>query len=70
MSRKLVYSIVLVVIIMGVLGVAFNVQMVEAPYLIIYIKADGSIDPSTPNIESLNNVTYTFKADMNASIVV
>ena len=70
MSRKLVYSIVLVVVIMGVLGVAFNVQMVEAPYLVIYIKADGSIDPSTPNIESLNNVTYTFKADMNASIVV
>jgi len=70
MSRKLVYSIVLVVVILGVLGVAFNVQMVEAPYLVIYIKADGSIDPSTPNIENLNNVTYTFKADMNASIVV
>jgi parallel beta-helix repeat protein len=70
MSRKVVYSVVLVVVIMGVLGVAFDVQMVEAPYLVIYIKADGSIDPSTPNIESLNNVTYTFKADMNASIVV
>ena len=70
MNRKLVYSIVLVVVLIGVLGVVFNVQKVEAPHLIIFIRADGSIDPSGVNITSSDNVTYTFTADINASIVV
>jgi len=55
---------------MGVLGASFNVHKVEAQYPIIYIKADGSIDPSTANITSSDNVTYTFTADINARIVV
>jgi parallel beta-helix repeat protein len=70
MSKKPVCLIVLFTVLVGVLGVSFNVHKVDAPYQIIYIKADGSIEPSTPNIESLDNVTYTFKANMNASIVV
>jgi len=55
---------------MGVLGASFNVHKVEAQLGTIYIKADGSIDPPTANITSLDNVTYTFTADNNASIVV
>jgi parallel beta-helix repeat protein len=70
MGKKSVYSIVLFVVLMGVLGVALNVHKVEAPYPIIYIKADGSIDPATANVTSSDNVTYTFTADINASIVV
>lgn len=66
MSKKPVCLIVLFTVLVGVLGVSFNVHKVDAPYQIIYIKADGSIEPSTPNIESLDNVTYTFKANMNA----
>jgi peptide/nickel transport system substrate-binding protein len=36
----------------------------------IYIRADGSIDPDTAPISSLDNVTYTFTANINDSIVV
>ncbi len=60
----------LAIILMGVLGASFNVHKVEAQYPIIYIKADGSIDPATANITSSDNVTYIFTADINARIVV
>ena len=70
MSKKPVYLTVLVIVLMGVLGASFNVHKVEAPYPIIYIKADGSIDPATANITSSDNVTYIFTANINASIVV
>ena len=70
MSRKLVYSIVLVVVLMGVLGVSFNVHKVEALLGTIYVRADGSIDPSTANITSADNVTYTFTDNIYDSIVV
>jgi len=69
MSRKLVCSMVLVFVFMGVLGVSINVHKVKA-YPSISIRADGSIDPETANITSLDNVTYAFTADINASIVV
>jgi parallel beta-helix repeat protein len=69
-TKKAVYSLVLVFVLMGVLGVSINVPKVEAPYPIIFIKADGSIDPPTADITSSDNVTYTFVADINASIVV
>jgi parallel beta-helix repeat protein len=37
----------------------------------IYIRADGSVDPSTAPISSMDNVTYTFNGDIiNNSIVV
>lgn len=36
----------------------------------IYIRADGSIDPSTAPISSMDNVTYTFDGNINNSIVV
>jgi len=60
----------LTLLFIGILSLTFDIQPVEAPYPIIYIKADGSIDPSTANITSPDNVTYTFTADINASIVV
>ena len=70
MIKKLVSLVVLVFILMGVLGLTIAVREVEAPYPVIYIMADGSIVPSTANISSPDNVTYTFMADINASIVV
>jgi len=36
----------------------------------IYIRADGSVDPSTAPISSMDNVTYTFNGNINNSIVV
>jgi len=68
MSRKLVYSVVLVVVLMGVFGLAFRVQRVEASGT-IYIKADGGVEGTT-YIVSGDNVTYVFTADINDSIVV
>jgi parallel beta-helix repeat protein len=70
LKREAVLGIMLTLLFMGILSLTFDIQPVEAPYPIIYIKADGSIDPSTANITSLDNVTYTFTADINASIVV
>jgi hypothetical protein len=70
MSRKPFYSLLFLVVLMGVSSVSFNVHNVEAPYPIVYIEAEGSIDPPTANITSPDNVTYTFTADINASIVV
>jgi parallel beta-helix repeat protein len=70
LKRKAVLGITLTLLFIGILSLTFDIQPVEAPYPIIYIKADGSIDPSTANITSPDNVTYTFTADINASIVV
>jgi parallel beta-helix repeat protein len=36
----------------------------------IYIRADGTVDPSTASISSTDNVTYTFSGNINNSIVV
>ncbi len=69
-KQKYASSIILLAVLLGVLGVALNVQRVKAPYPIIFIRADGSIDPLPANITSLDNVTYTFTADINGSIVV
>ena len=49
---------------------AFNVQTVEASSHTIYIRADGSIDPPTAFISSLDNVTYIFTSNINDEIVV
>ena len=70
MNRKPFYSLLFLVVLMGVSTASFNVHKVEAPYPIVYIEAEGSIDPPTANITSPDNVTYAFTADINASIVV
>jgi len=48
---------------------SFNVQPVKANGT-IYIKADGSIDPPTANITSIDDVTYTFTDNNHDEIVV
>jgi len=70
MSNKPVYSTILFIVLVGMLGVASRVQRVEAQLGTIYIRADGSIDPPTPLISSVDNVTYTFTDNINGSIVV
>jgi len=70
MGKKAVYSMFLFFVLMGVLGVSINVHKVEAPYLIIFIRANGSIEPSGVNITSSDNVTYAFTDNINGSIVI
>jgi parallel beta-helix repeat protein len=36
----------------------------------IYVRADGSIDPSTVPISTVDNITYVFTGDFNDSIVI
>jgi parallel beta-helix repeat protein len=46
-------------------------SLVKASPDVIYIRANGAIDPPTPNITSSDNVTYTFTDNIfNCSIVV
>ena len=59
MSNKPVYSTILFIVLVGMLGVASRVQRVEAQLGTIYIRADGSIDPPTSLILR-NGDVYTF----------
>jgi parallel beta-helix repeat protein len=67
--KSIVLTMALMIVFIGTLGVSTNVHKVEASGT-IYIKADGSIDPSTANITSADNVTYTFTDNIYESIVV
>jgi len=69
MGRKVVSEVMLTLLLMGMLVLAFNIQSVEASGT-IFIRADGSIDPDTAPILSLDNVTYTLSANINDAIVV
>jgi len=68
MSKNIVYSLVLVFVLMGVFGLAFRVQRVEASGT-IYIRSDGLVYPSDAPIDHDGNI-YTLTGDINDSIVV
>lgn len=57
--RKTVSEIMFVLLLTSVFVLAFNIQPVKAEG-IIYIRADGSIDPSNAPITTVDNITYTF----------
>ena len=67
MNRKFVLALVLTLLI-GMLYVAFKLQTAKASG-IIYIRADGRVEGTT-SIQTADNVTYVFTANINASIVV
>jgi len=58
MSKRLVLTVILIAVLIGMSSLSFKVQKVEASGT-IYIRADGSIDPPTAPIFSIDNVTYT-----------
>jgi len=62
-------GLMMTILINGMVKLSFNVQPVEATGT-IYIKADGSIEPSTAPIQNLQNSTYIFTSNINDSIVV
>ncbi|UCH69663.1 MAG: right-handed parallel beta-helix repeat-containing protein, partial [Candidatus Bathyarchaeota archaeon] len=64
MSTKRVYLMVLVMLLMGVFGVSINVHTVEAASETISIRPDGSVDPDTAPISTVDNVTYTFTSNI------
>jgi parallel beta-helix repeat protein len=69
MKRKMVSAVTLTLLLISMLTLAFNIQPVKAEGT-IYIRADGSVDPPTAPISSIDNVTYTFTGDIYDSIVV
>ena len=58
-----------ILLVTSMLTLACNIQPVRASGT-IYIRADGSIDPPTAPIFTLDNVTYTFTDNINDSIVI
>ena len=65
MNRKLALMLTLTLLV-GTLGLSFKVQRVEASGT-IYIRADGSIDPLSAPISTLDNVTYKLTGDISSS---
>jgi len=69
LERKAVSGIMLTLLLIGMYTLAFNIQSVKATGT-VYIRADGSVDPPTAPISSVDNVTYTLTADISDSIVI
>jgi parallel beta-helix repeat protein len=69
MKLKAVSGIMLTLLFLSTLTLAFNIQPVRASET-IYIRADGSIEPLTANITSVDNVTYYFTDNNYDEIVV
>jgi parallel beta-helix repeat protein len=65
----LVSGVWVLLLFVAVFGVVLNVPLVWGSGT-IYIRADGSIDPPTTPITTVDNVTYTFTDSINESIVV
>jgi peptide/nickel transport system substrate-binding protein len=69
LNKKIVVVMMLILLILSMLTFAFNIQPVWASGT-IYIRADGSIDPPTAPITTVDNVTYTFTDNIYDSIVI
>ena len=62
-----VFSVVIFVLLLAnMLTLAFDIQVVNAAGT-IYIRADGSIDPPSAPISTLDNVTYTLTGNITSS---
>jgi len=69
MTRKPVWVMTMMLLLTGALGVLFGVQRVKAGGG-IYIKADGSIEPTTAPISTSDNFTYTFAGTIKQPITI
>jgi parallel beta-helix repeat protein len=67
-GNKIFPGIMLTLLLTSMSTLALNIQSVEASET-IYIRANGSVEPSTANITSVDNITYTFTGNIYDSIV-
>jgi parallel beta-helix repeat protein len=67
--RRIVSSLI-IALLLSLFLFAFNVQPAKAQSRAICINPDGSISPSTANITTSDNVTYTFTGNNYLPIVV
>jgi parallel beta-helix repeat protein len=63
-------GVFLLIILISIFVSASRIQPAKASSLTIYIMPDGSINPSTANITTTDNVTYTFTSNNYLPIVV
>lgn len=68
MRGNAVCGITLTLLTVSMLTLAFNIQPVEASGT-IYIRPDGSIEPSTAPISTVDNITYIFTDDIYARAI-
>jgi len=62
--RKTVSAIMLFLLLVSTLTLAFNIKPVKAEGGTIYIRADGSIEPSTAPISTSDNIAYTLTGNI------
>jgi parallel beta-helix repeat protein len=67
--KRISSAILLFLLLTASLVLTNNLKLVKASS-IIYIKADGSIEPPTANITTFDNITYFFTGNNYAEIVV
>jgi parallel beta-helix repeat protein len=70
MMRKMFSEAVLMLLVLGLMAVSLRVQPVGATEGTVHIRADGSIDPSTAPVVTLDNLTYTLTASMPDAIII
>ncbi|MCJ7631819.1 right-handed parallel beta-helix repeat-containing protein, partial [Candidatus Bathyarchaeota archaeon] len=63
MFKRAIPRLVLALLLTGMVTLAFNIKLVEAAGPTIYVRADGSVDPSNAPIERDGDV-YTFSSDI------
>jgi parallel beta-helix repeat protein len=63
--RKPVFGVMLTLLLIGMLALSFNIQPVKASGT-VYIRADGSIDPPTAPISTVDNFTYTLTGNITS----
>jgi parallel beta-helix repeat protein len=69
MKQESVFLMVLLTILVASSFIALEVRGVDASAT-VYIRADGSIDPPTALISTVDNVTYAFTGNISDSIVI
>ena len=68
--KKTVSGIVLMLLLTSVISSVLIIQPVKAEPGTIYIRADGSVDPPTASISSVDNITYTFTGNIYDEVVI
>jgi parallel beta-helix repeat protein len=68
--RKIISGTIITLLVFSVFPLASIIQPVKAAGGTVYIRADGSVDPSSAPILNVGNVSYTFTAAINGSLVV
>jgi len=68
--NRVVFASLTILCLLSVSSITGLIQPVKADGGTIYIRADGSIDPPTAPISTVDNITYTFTGDINDSIVI